>query len=128
MQKDNYVVEPKVMQVANYLEGEGNYWKNPNNGRIYSGEGLAPTLNCTGGGNREPKVITDIGVNDDGFRVRKLTEREYWRLMGFTDEQIDKVKAIGMSKSQMYKQAGNSIVVDVLYYIFKNMKLDLLIK
>ena len=128
VQKDNYVVEPKVMQVANYLEGEGNYWKNPNNGRIYSGEGLAPTLNCTGGGNREPKVITDIGVNDDGFRVRKLTEREYWRLMGFTDEQIDKVKAIGMSKSQMYKQAGNSIVVDVLYYIFKNMKLDLLIK
>ena len=116
------------MQVANYLEGEGNYWKNPNNGRIYSGEGLAPTLNCTGGGNREPKVITDIGVNDDGFRVRKLTEREYWRLMGFTDEQIDKVKGIGMSKSQMYKQAGNSIVVDVLYYIFKNMKLDLLIK
>ena len=128
VQKDNYVVEPKVMQVANYLEGEGNYWKNPNNGRIYSGEGLAPTLNCTGGGNREPKVITDIGVNDDGFRVRKLTEREYWRLMGFTDEQVDNVKAIGMSKSQMYKQAGNSIVVDVLYYIFKNMKLDLLIK
>ena len=45
-----------------------------------------------------------------------------------TEKGIDKVKAVGMSKSQMYKQAGNSIVVDVLYYILKNMKLDLLIK
>ena len=110
---DSLVIEPKVMQIANYLEGEGNYWKNPNNGRIYSGEGLSPTLSCMTGGNREPKVKIDIGVDEDNFRVRKLTERECWRLMGFPDELIDKVKAIGMSKSQMYKQAGNSIVVDL---------------
>lgn len=116
--KDNYVLEPKVMQVANYLEGEGGCWKNPNNGRICSEKGISPTLNCTSGGNRESEK--------KDFRVRKLTEREYWRLMGFTDEQIDKVKAVGMSKSQMYKQAGNSIVVDVLYYIFKNMSLEYL--
>ena len=112
--------DPKVMQVANYLEGEGNYWKNPNNGRIYSGEGLAPTLNCMEGGNRQPKVWLD----GEQVRVRKLTERECWRLMGFSDEDVDKVKAVGISKSQMYKQAGNSIVVDVLYHIFSRLNLN----
>ena len=41
--------------------------------------------------------------------------------MGFSDESVDKVKEAGISRSQMYKQAGNSIVVDVLYYIFRNL-------
>ena len=50
-------------------------------------------------------------------RIRKLTERECWRLFGFADTDIDKVKSTGMSKSQMYKQAGNSIVIDVLEHI-----------
>ena len=119
--KDALVVEPKVEQIANYLEGEGNYWKNPNNGRIYSGEGLAPTLNCMEGGNRQPKVVEGDENFEEPFRVRKLTERECWRLMGFSDESVDKVKEAGISRSQMYKQAGNSIVVDVLYYIFRNL-------
>ena len=69
------------------------------------------------GGNRQPKVLLD----GEEISVRKLTERECWRLMGFTDDDIDKVKAIGMSKSQMYKQAGNSIVVNVLCHLFKNL-------
>lgn len=58
----------------------------------------------------------DAGVVES-FRVRKLTPRECYRLMGFTDEQFDKSQAFS-SDSQLYKQAGNSIVVDVLYYIF----------
>ncbi len=41
--------------------------------------------------------------------------------MGFSDEDFDKAKCTGCSDSQLYKQAGNSIVVDVLYYIFKNL-------
>lgn len=41
--------------------------------------------------------------------------------MGFSDGDFDKAKAVGVSSSQLYKQAGNSIVVDVLYYIFKNL-------
>lgn len=118
---DSLVIEPKVQQIANYLEGEGNYWKNPNNGRIYSGEGLAPTLNCMEGGNRQPKVVEGDENFEEPFRVRKLTERECWRLMGFSDKAVDKVKAAGISRSQMYKQAGNSIVVDVLYYIFMHL-------
>lgn len=58
----------------------------------------------------------DAGVVES-FRVRKLTPRECYRLMGFADEQFDRSQAFS-SDSQLYKQAGNSIVVDVLYYIF----------
>lgn len=53
-----------------------------------------------------------------GIRIRKLTPREAFRLMGFTDENFDAAQEIGISNSQLYKQAGNSIVVDVLYYIY----------
>lgn len=81
-------------------------------------------LNGTSISNTLTTIQTDSLVIEPPFRVRKLTERECWRLMGFSDDDIDKVKAIGMSKSQMYKQAGNSIVVDVLYYIFRNLPLD----
>ena len=55
------------------------------------------------------------------YRIRKLTPLECFRLMGFDDEDYYKVKAIGMSDSQIYKQAGNSIVVDVLEKIFGEM-------
>lgn len=54
----------------------------------------------------------------DGYRIRKLTPKECFRLMDFDDEDIDKCRAIGMSDSQLYKQAGNSIVVAVLEAIF----------
>ena len=57
----------------------------------------------------------------DGFRIRKLTPRECWRLMGFSDEDFDKAKAAGISDTQLYKQAGNSIVVDVLMAIFEEL-------
>ena len=53
-------------------------------------------------------------------RIRKLTPRECWRLMGFTDEDFDKAKEVN-SDSQLYKQAGNSIVVQVLEAIFREM-------
>jgi DNA (cytosine-5)-methyltransferase 1 len=130
VQTDSLVIEPavhvdaRVQQIANYLEGEGGYWKNPNNGRIYSREGLAPTLNCMEGGNRQPKIVEGDEEFQQPFKVRKLTERECWRLMGFSDEDVDKVKEAGLSRSQMYKQAGNSIVVDVLYNIFSKLPLD----
>ena len=55
------------------------------------------------------------------FRIRKLTPKECWRLMGFDDSDFDKAKAVGISASQLYKQAGNSIVVNVLQYIFRNL-------
>jgi len=54
------------------------------------------------------------------MRVRKLTPRECWRLMGFTDEDFDKAEKVN-SNTQLYKQAGNSIVVQVLEAIFEEM-------
>lgn len=55
------------------------------------------------------------------YRIRKLTPKECWRLMGFDDSDFDKAKASGVSNSQLYKQAGNSIVVPVLEAIFRNL-------
>lgn len=55
------------------------------------------------------------------FRIRKLTPKECWRLMGFDDADFEKAKASGVSNSQLYKQAGNSIVVNVLEGILKNL-------
>lgn len=57
----------------------------------------------------------------DGYRIRKLTPRECFRLMGFSDTDFDKARGAGISDTQLYKQAGNSIVVNVLEAIFKNL-------
>ena len=58
------------------------------------------------------------------FRIRKLTPRECFRLMGVDDKDIDKIQAAGISQSGQYKLAGNSIVVDVLFHIFRKMFID----
>ena len=65
---------------------------------------------------------TKYELNKDrcGLRIRKLTPRECFRLMGFDDADFEKASQYN-SNSQLYKQAGNSIVVDVLYYIFGKM-------
>lgn len=54
------------------------------------------------------------------YRIRKLTPRECWRLMDFSDEDFDKAAGVN-SNSQLYKQAGNSIVKNVLVAIFGQM-------
>lgn len=81
---------------------------------FYDINGLCPTVDTAGGGNREPKIY-------DGNIFRKLTPRECWRLMGFEDEDFDKVLDLDMSDTQLYKQAGNSIVVDVLERIMDRL-------
>ena len=58
------------------------------------------------------------------FRIRKLTPRECFRLMGVDDKDIDKIQAAGVSNSGQYKLAGNSIVVDVLFHIFRTMFIE----
>jgi DNA (cytosine-5)-methyltransferase 1 len=63
-------------------------------------------------------------VKEPSFRIRKLTNRECFRLMGVDDADIDKIQAADISKSQQYKLAGNSIVVDVLAAIFRKMFID----
>ena len=56
------------------------------------------------------------------YRIRKLTPRECGRLMGVTDDDIDKMESVN-SKSQLYKQFGNSIVVDVMCHMFRNLNI-----
>lgn len=65
-------------------------------------------------------VQKDNVVVEPHIRVRKLTPLENWRLMGFADSDFNKAAAVN-SNSQLYKQAGNSIVVDVLMAIFREM-------
>ena len=65
----------------------------------------------------------DYGVVTEDLRIRKLTPKEYWRLMGFSDEAFSKAEKEN-SNTQLYKQAGNSIVVNVLMAILNNLLLD----
>lgn len=60
-------------------------------------------------------------IVEEKFRIRKLTPKECWRLMGFDDEDFEKAERVPTSNTQLYKQAGNSIVVNVLEKIFKNL-------
>ncbi len=56
--------------------------------------------------------------------IRKLTERECFKLMGVSDQDIEKIAHSGVSRSAQYKLAGNSIVVDVLYHIFRKLLVE----
>lgn len=67
------------------------------------------------------KIFFNSFYKDCYYRIRKLTPKECWRLMGFSDQDVEKAKAVGMSDTQLYKQAGNSIVVNVLMAIFSQM-------
>lgn len=58
------------------------------------------------------------------FRIRKLTPKECFRLMGVDDKDIEKIQASGISNSSQYKLAGNSIVVDVLFHLFRKMFIE----
>ena len=164
-----------VVQIGNiYPDTDG--FKNRTSGRVYSAEGLSPTLRTVTGGHNEPKVVEDwqtvlgskqhnsyIGSIEEcsscitsacgagggmtpmltdapletaktkeffeqvrghepmRYRIRKLTPRECFRLMGCDEETINTIQAAGISNSQQYKLAGNSIVVDVLYHLFRKM-------
>lgn len=218
---DNFIEEHSCIQVGNLTGGKWDKMHDVSR-RVYSGDGLAPTIHTCGGGNTEPKVLAGIGekksnggtqwyqqdrvydnqvaisvttafnpyykvdepciVEDfyknrdervyegvapilrsersglkvaeplaydeqngyvrkcgtvgtlttdgsspkhnnrviEGGRIRKLTPKECYRLMGFDDADFHKAEQVN-SNSQLYKQAGNSIVVDVLYYIFREM-------
>lgn len=83
-------------------------------------KGYSPCIN----GTTVSRFIVKVKENKvEGLRIRKLTPKECWRLMGFDDEDFYKAKNAGISDTQLYKQAGNSIVVNVLEAIFKNLLL-----
>lgn len=97
--------DKSIIQLGNIKKTES-FGGNPQCGRVYSPAGLAPCLNTMQGGQREPKILID-------GKVRKLTPRECWRLQGFPDWAFDKAQEVN-SNSQLYKQAGNSVTVNVI--------------
>lgn len=151
-----------VRQIGNLIQ-TSSYGGNPHRGRVYSLKGISPSLNCMGGGGREPKIrikeatkkgyaeatIGDsvnishpnsktrrgrVGkqiantlltgeeqcvVNRD-FRIRKLTPKECWRLQGFPDWAFERAEKVN-SNSQLYKQAGNSVTVNVIEAIARRL-------
>lgn len=100
--------ENGLIQVGNL-----NMAANENIKRVYSPEGVCPTLTTMGGGHRQPKIYQ----KETG--VRKLTPRECWKVMGFSDDEFNKVKTF--SNTQLYKMAGNSIAVPCLEAIFRQL-------
>ena len=78
-------------------------------------------INTNGTSNTITTVQKDNYAIEESFKIRKLTPRECFRLMGMRDDDIDKIQEAGISNTQQYKLAGNSIVVDVLEAIFKNL-------
>ena len=95
---------------------------NPSGGRVYSTLGTMRTLGV-GSGMSQP-FICELDNKIERLRIRKLTPKECWRLMGFKDEEFERAKNTGMSNTQLYKQAGNSIVVNVLVEIFRNLYIN----
>ena len=88
---------------------------NPFNKRVSSDDGVSPTLTT-----RPEGFKTAVLPVTKDLRIRKLTPKECWRLMGISDDDFEKAQEVN-SNTQLYKQAGNAIVVDVLEAIFTNM-------
>lgn len=91
-------------------EGDGIYLDRPHQKRGCVQHGMVQTLKTSG---------NDVGVVTKSLRIRKLTPLECFRLMGFSDEDFNKI--VGISNTQLYKMAGNSIVVNVLVHLFKSL-------
>ena len=145
------MVENKPKRLGNlYGEDKGTGYA----GNVWDIENIAPTLTTSQGGQREPMITESQikvcesqiaamrGRNPDnpsdrtvgnaggnsylynvGYHIRKLTPRECGRLMGVSDEDITKMEKVN-SNSQLYKQFGNSIVVDVMVAIFEKLNIE----
>ena len=92
--------------------------------RVYSQLGVCPTISTCSGGGLQPKVVEGetekIAMRK--YRIRKLTPRECFRLMNYTDEDYDRAAAVN-SNTQLYKQAGNAIVKSCLMAIFSQLNI-----
>lgn len=185
--RKNGETDNQVKQVGNLTPG-GSFGGNPQVGRVYGIDGIAPTLSTMQGGGQEPKIVyrydeikrvassvkkyanvirpnakpivritskknirgsrqdskksglselqfTNPGnksstvtashapkIWDKDLRIRKLTPLECWRLQGFPDWALNRAREAGLSDSQLYKQAGNSVTVPVIKVIAENME------
>ena len=85
--------------------------------RLWSMNGFYSTLTAHTTGETRKMII----YKDNCFFVKKISPLESWRIMGFSDENFYKASAVGISNRQLYKQDGNSITTNVIYYILKNL-------
>jgi DNA (cytosine-5)-methyltransferase 1 len=104
------VKEATVKGYAEAYDGDGVYLNRPHQKRGVVQDQMIQTIKTSG---------DDVWVVDN-MRIRKLTPKECWRLMGIDDSYFDKASQV-VSKSQLYKQAGNGIVVDVFAHILKEL-------
>ena len=103
---DNAVIE-KIGQISS---------NGSQRGTVVSDNGISANLVAGTHGYANSHIATQ-------YRIRKLTPRECGRLMGVSDEDIDKMAAVN-SNTQLYKQFGNSIVVDVMCAMFRNLNIE----
>ncbi len=136
------MVEPQVKQIGNVMPTATR--DNPNQGRVYDPDGLAPCLNKMEGGGREPLILqTAHGYNKGGIkdiapsltksswqdnnhllrnsRIRRLTPKECGRLQGVSDYITDKLIEAGISDTQLYRAFGDACTVNVIYEVAKRM-------
>ena len=110
VQKDNLLLENNIQKVGQ-ISSNGSQC-----GTVISDNGISANLAAGTHGYANSHIATQ-------YRIRKLTPRECGRLMGVSDEDIDKMAAVN-SNTQLYKQFGNSIVVDVMCAMFKNLNIN----
>ena len=99
----------KIKKVGNIYPSGGQ------GGHLYETNGIAPCV--TGHRTNSQGWIRE----PNGYEIRRLTPLECFRLQGFPDSHHDKAKAAGVSDSQLYKQAGNAVTVNVVYEIAKRL-------
>lgn len=109
VQKDNLLLENNIQKVGQ-ISSDGFQC-----GTVISDNGISANLVAGTHGYANNHIATQ-------YRIRKLTPRECGRLMGVSDEDISKMAAVN-SNTQLYKQFGNSIVVDVMCAMFKNLNI-----
>jgi len=130
-------------QITEFIKELSNY---DMSNRVYDSDGIAPTLTQVSGGNQEKKILVDNPIILDAYnktikkdnisttlrtnyttgntqilnnkKIRKLTPKECFRLMGFLEDQIN---LEGISNSQLYKLAGNGWEINVVSKIFKRL-------
>ena len=112
--KHNFV-KKKVQEILNE-KGKSPQMFNPYNKSEITNNSPTLTTTCN-----STTSSSSVLIKAEDYAIRRLTPRECWRLMDFSDSDFDKAKVAGISDSQLYKQAGNSICVGVLYYIYKNL-------
>lgn len=114
--------EPKILE-SQIVAMRGRNTENPSDRTAGSPTAQRLEPNAQGMCNSLTTVQKDNLVMEKQYRIRKLTPRECGRLMGVSDENISKMAAVN-SNTQLYKQFGNSIVVDVMCAMFKNLNIE----